>query len=70
MTKTKARIRSGRRARNRARAAGFTPLEEVLSIAALLGCFVYPLSLAARSTGGQMAEDMDTVQKTLLTQQR
>ncbi|WP_394822986.1 hypothetical protein [Pendulispora albinea] len=58
------------RARKRARAGGFTPLEQVLSIAALLGCFVYPLSLAARAAGQRIAGQMDSAQKTLLEQHR
>ncbi|WP_394836798.1 hypothetical protein LVJ94_07805 [Pendulispora rubella] len=57
-------------ARKRRRAAGFTPLEQVLSIAALLGCFVYPMSLAARAAGQRLAGQMDTAHKTLLTQRR
>jgi len=52
----------------RGRQRGFTPVEEILIMAALLGCFVYPMSLAARSTGQQMAVQMESAHKTLLTQ--
>jgi hypothetical protein len=59
--------RAGRTASRRA-SRGFSTVEEVLIIAAIMGCFVYPMSLAARTTGQQIAGQMESAHKTLLTQ--
>jgi hypothetical protein len=59
--------KGGRRASMR-RQRGFGAVEEVLIIAALMGCFVYPMSQAARSTGQQIAAQMESAHQTLLTQ--
>jgi hypothetical protein len=58
------------RSRRRRHTRGFTPLEELLTVAAVLGCFVYPMSLAARAVGGLLASEMDSAHRTLLTQSR
>ncbi len=49
---------------------GFSAIEELLTAAALLGCFVYPLSLAARSVGARLAGEMDLAHATILAQKR
>jgi hypothetical protein len=59
-----------RRFRARRSRRGFTPLEELLVVAAVLGCFVYPLSIAARALGAQLAGEMDSAHRALLTQPR
>jgi len=56
-----------RNRRSKRRERGNT-LEEVLSIAALLACFVYPLSLAARAAGNHLAQETESAHQTLLTQ--
>jgi hypothetical protein len=58
----------GSRHTTQRRQRGFTTVEEVLIVAALFGCFVYPMSLAARSTGQQIAGQMESAHQTLLTQ--
>jgi len=65
---TRKATHTGSRESSRRRQRGFTTVEEVLIIAALFGCFVYPMSLAARSTGQQIAVQMESAHKTLLTQ--
>lgn len=58
------------RSRARRRSRGSSVLEEILIVAAVLGCFVYPMSLAARAVGSRMAQSMDGAHRTLLTQSR
>ena len=41
-------------------------VEELLSIAAVMGCFVVPLSIAARSAGVRMAGEMDRTHETIM----
>jgi hypothetical protein len=69
MTGTKSQMRrQGGRAASKRRSRGFTVTEELLIVAAFMGCFVYPLSKAARSTGQTMAAQMESAHQTLLTQ--
>jgi hypothetical protein len=60
--------RTGSRTGSMRRVRGFGAVEEVLIVAALMGCFVYPMSQAARSTGQQIAAQMESAHTTLLTQ--
>jgi hypothetical protein len=66
-TKSQQKPRSGHAASKRPQ-RGFSTTEELLIIAAFMGCFVYPLSKAAKSTGQSMAAQMETAHQTLLTQ--
>jgi len=66
-TKSQPKPRGGQVASKR-RQRGFTVTEELLIVAAFMGCFVYPLSQAARSTGQKMAAQMESAHQTLLTQ--
>jgi flagellar biosynthesis protein FliR len=65
MTQPRRRCRS---IRSRRRQSGFGTVEELLIIGAMMGCFVYPMSQAARSTGQQIAAQMESAHQTLLTQ--
>lgn len=49
---------------------GSSTLEELLVIGALMACFVYPLSLAIRAAGNELARQMDHAERTILTQTR
>ena len=55
------------RARRRSRSGG-NVVEPILYAAAVLGCFVYPMSVAARAAGGAIAADSDSCYQTDLTQ--
>jgi hypothetical protein len=58
MTKTK-----------RSRTRGVT-VQSVLAALALIGCFVYPLSLAMRTTGKRIAEESERGHEVMLEQAR
>ncbi len=45
---------------------GAVAVEELLSIAAVMGCFVVPVSMAARTAGTRIAGDMDRTHQTLI----
>jgi hypothetical protein len=66
-TKSETKRQTGRAA-SRLRSRGFSAGEELLIVAAFMGCFVYPLSQAARASGQNMAAQMESGHKTLLTQ--
>ena len=64
MTTTKRR-KNGRRARQR----GLT-VQSVLAVCAVMGCFVYPLSLAMNSTGKRIADESERGHDVMLEQTR
>lgn len=43
-------------------------VHSVLAVCALMGCFVYPLSLAIRSTGARIADESEKGHDVMLTQ--
>ena len=43
-------------------------VEELFSLAALLGCFVVPIAIAARSVGTRLAGEMDQSHETVIRQ--
>jgi hypothetical protein len=45
-----------------------TVVEELLAIAAMLACFVYPVAMAARSAGAHIAADTEAAHETMLHQ--
>lgn len=49
---------------------GLTSIETVLATAAVMGCFVYPLSLAIRGVGAQLANEAERSHDALLEQRR
>ncbi len=55
--------------RNRARSRGMT-VQSVLAVCALMGCFVYPLSIAMRSTGTRIAQESERGHDVMLAQPR
>lgn len=59
-----------KRKRSRARRRGITSTESVLVVAAMMGCFVYPLSLAMRSTGERIADESERGHEVMLAQPR
>ena len=63
----KANARS--RSRSRARSRGMT-VQSVLAVCAVMGCFVYPLSLAMRSTGERIADESERGHDAMLDQTR
>ena len=64
MTTTKRR-KNKRRARQR----GLT-VQSVLAVCAVMGCFVYPLSLAMNSTGKRIADESERGHDVMLEQTR
>lgn len=48
---------------------GFT-VQSVLAVCAVMGCFVYPLSLAMRSTGERIAQESERGHDVMLDQTR
>ena len=56
------------RARLRRRSAGVTAIEEILMIAAIAGCFIYPLSRAAMSSGNSIAQHVENAHEAILKQ--
>ena len=61
---------SKRSARSRVRSRGMTTTETLLAVAAVMGCFVYPLSLAMRSTGKRVAQECERGHDVMLRQAR
>jgi len=55
--------------KSRSRRRG-TSTQAVLAVCALMGCFVYPLSLAMRSTGSHIAQQSEHGHDVMLTQVR
>lgn len=58
-----------RRRSSRGRSRGMTG-PSVLAVCALMGCFVYPLSLAMRSTGTRIAQESERGHDVMLEQAR
>jgi hypothetical protein len=58
------------RSPKRSRSRGVTTVEAVLAICAVMGCFVYPLSLVMRGTGARIVADSDRAHEALLNQNR
>lgn len=58
------------RKRSRAGRRGTIAVEELLSIAAVMGCFMVPVSIAARSAGTRIAAEMDRTHDTLMNEPR
>jgi hypothetical protein len=44
--------------------------QSVLAVCAVMGCFVYPLSLAMRSTGARIADESEKGHDVMLDQPR
>ena len=55
---------------SRRRSRGMTTIETILCTTALMGCFVYPLSLAMRPTGARLVDDSDRSHEAMLNQPR
>lgn len=66
---TKTTMTTKRRRKSRARSRGQT-VQTVLAVCALMGCFVYPLSLAMRSTGERIAQESERGHDVMLEQTR
>lgn len=45
-------------------------VQSVLAVCAVMGCFVYPLSLAMRSTGQRIAQESERGHDVMLEQTR
>ena len=58
-----------KRKRSRRRSRGMT-VESVLAVCAIMGCFVYPLSLAMQSTGKRIAQESERGHDVMLDQAR
>jgi hypothetical protein len=56
-----------RRKKSRARSRGVS-VQTVLAVCAVMGCFVYPLSLAMRSTGQRIADESERGHDVMLDQ--
>ncbi len=56
--------------KRRVRARGMTTTETILAICAILGCFVYPLSQAMRSTGKRIAQESERGHDVMLEQKQ
>jgi hypothetical protein len=65
---TLCRARARARAKRRRVGAGLTAIEELLAVAAVAACFVYPLSVAARSSGRQIAAQVEEAHASVLRQ--
>jgi hypothetical protein len=50
----------------RYRKRGAVAVEELLSIAAVMGCFAVPVAVAARTAGSRIAGEMDRTHETLI----
>jgi len=50
----------------RYRKRGAVAVEELLSIAAVMGCFAVPVAVAARTAGHRLAGEMDRTHETLI----
>ena len=68
MAKAK-QAKARKRIRSRARSRGMT-VQSVLAVCAVMGCFVYPLSLAMRSTGERIADESERGHDAMLDQAR
>jgi hypothetical protein len=55
--------------RNRARSRGMSA-QSVLAVCAVMGCFVYPLSLVMRTTGARIAQESEKGHDVMLDQSR
>ena len=55
-------------ARRRRRSAGVSAIEEMLMIAAIAACFIYPLSRAAMDSGRQISRNVEDAHETILRQ--
>lgn len=56
--------------RSRSRRRGLSTVEIVLATAAVMGCFVYPLSMAMRTVGKRLADDSERGSAAILEQAR
>jgi hypothetical protein len=56
------------RSKRRRRSGGLTAIEELLAIAAVAGCFIYPLSIAATGSGRQIAAQVEQAHEAILRQ--
>ena len=65
----KAKAKANAKRRSRARSRGMT-VQSVLAVCAVMGCFVYPLSLAMRSTGERIADESERGHDVMLDQAR
>jgi hypothetical protein len=54
--------------RSRGSRRGLVAVEELLSIAAIMGCFAVPVAVAARSVGPRLVSEMDRTHETLMKQ--
>lgn len=61
-------LRLRRSRRPRARRRGVVAVEDLLAIAAILGCFVVPVAIAARTVGTRLVGEMDRMHETLIQQ--
>jgi hypothetical protein len=59
-----------KRSLRRVRTRGVTTVEAVLAICAVMGCFVYPLSVVMRNAGAKLVADSDRAHEALLNQNR
>lgn len=55
---------------SRARSRGLSTVQTILAVAAVMGCFVYPLSVAIRGAGAKLAADCEHGHETVLRQAR
>jgi organic hydroperoxide reductase OsmC/OhrA len=69
MTAAITRKTMAKRKRSRARARGLSS-ETVLLMAAIAGCFIYPLSHAMRDTGKRIADQSERGHEVMLEQAR
>lgn len=54
--------------RSRGLRRGVVVAEELLSVAAILGCFVVPIAIAARTVGARLVGEIDRTHETLVKQ--
>lgn len=57
-----------KRRRSRASRRGTIAVEELLSIAAIMGCFIVPVAIAARTVGTRLVGETDRTHRTLMTE--
>lgn len=62
--------RKASRLKSRGRSRGLSAVETVLAVCAIMGCFVYPLSLAMRSAGKRVAQESERGHEVMLQQRR
>ena len=60
--------RSPRSQSSRRHRRGLVAVEDLLSIAAVLGCFVIPVAIAARTAGTRIIAEMDRMHEQLVKQ--